>query len=581
MEGDGKFRLGAVKSARFLWVFLAAGAAFGLIWYYHFSDIGAAAGRGRVAAAAALDNHKFVCNVLLDGFLRREQDSWGSSVKKEEVLFNWERYRCKEHIMSCDKMAAARGPREHDVLFEVIWRELGCEGDFRPAAKAAAPKVVTWGQVKETVPPSPSPAPKLVPSPSTMLAAELSIPSPSSMLSLSEKSIPSPSTMLEASQSIPSPTAMLAAAVVSSSSPSSASPSATPTLATPSPTAPTPPKSQDLRAKYDIRPVPPPANYSEEELHWCTSARDKHKVWPNETHVLAKVLRKFDTAVPPAARSYHDRWKALNCAVVCAAADQWEQDKERLYIKLIASLPSSKEKRVISFSLYGTNPKYVDGALRNAELVPTYFPGWVCRFYVSGLPQRITDRLKALGSEVYPMTGYGNMLSRFLVAADPSVDRYIVRDTDSRLNQRDRLAVEEWIDSGKAIHSIRDHINHCHPLMGGMWGGIKGAIPGFENRVKALMQSPLAKEYMTDMHFLRNQIWPLVQNKVFQHDTYCCKSFPGSVSMPTRRPLNYLHVGQIFDEFERPVMSHIEGHIRDLPNAPLCRHRAHPDWLYG
>ena len=34
---------------------------------------------------------------------------------------------------------------------------------------------------------------------------------------------------------------------------------------------------------------------------------------------------------------------------------------------------------------------------------------------------------------------------------DPEVQRYIVRDTDSRLNARERFAVEEWITSGRKV----------------------------------------------------------------------------------------------------------------------------------
>jgi len=41
----------------------------------------------------------------------------------------------------------------------------------------------------------------------------------------------------------------------------------------------------------------------------------------------------------------------------------------------IKDLPPSSEKRVISYGLYGSNPKYTQGAIRNAELVDTYFPG--------------------------------------------------------------------------------------------------------------------------------------------------------------------------------------------------------------
>ena len=58
------------------------------------------------------------------------------------------------------------------------------------------------------------------------------------------------------------------------------------------------------------------------------------------------------------------------------------------------------EKRVISFGLYGANPKYVSGAMRNAELQPTLFPGWVCRFYVDdSVPESAIRQLHSLGAE--------------------------------------------------------------------------------------------------------------------------------------------------------------------------------------
>ena len=48
------------------------------------------------------------------------------------------------------------------------------------------------------------------------------------------------------------------------------------------------------------------------------------------------------------------------------------------------------------------------------------------------------------GAEIVPMGGGGKqqgiagMFWRFLVADDPTVDRYIIRDSDSRLNARER-----------------------------------------------------------------------------------------------------------------------------------------------
>ena len=49
---------------------------------------------------------------------------------------------------------------------------------------------------------------------------------------------------------------------------------------------------------------------------------------------------------------------------------------------------------------------------------------------------------------------------RFLVADDIFVDRFVVRDADSRPNAREWAAVQEWIESGYSAHIMRDHPAH-------------------------------------------------------------------------------------------------------------------------
>jgi hypothetical protein len=76
-----------------------------------------------------------------------------------------------------------------------------------------------------------------------------------------------------------------------------------------------------------------------------------------------------------------------------------QQDEDE--IATIHAFPASSEKRVISFGLYGTLPKYTRGAIRNAELAKVYFPGWVCRFYVtSDVPGAVVANLRELGAEI-------------------------------------------------------------------------------------------------------------------------------------------------------------------------------------
>ena len=44
------------------------------------------------------------------------------------------------------------------------------------------------------------------------------------------------------------------------------------------------------------------------------------------------------------------------------------------------------------------------------------------------------------------------------------------RDLDSRLNDREQAAVQEWLQSTKAFHFMRDNPSHGTPILGCGWG---------------------------------------------------------------------------------------------------------------
>lgn len=121
---------------------------------------------------------------------------------------------------------------------------------------------------------------------------------------------------------------------------------------------------------------------------------------------------------------------------------------------------------MISLGLYGNSSKYVVGALRNLELQPQVYPGWRVRIYhdESVGPEHL-EMLRKEGAELVLENevkgGIAGMFTRFFVAADPSVDRFVVRDADSRLSLREKMAVNEWIASGKKMHNIKDHPSHA------------------------------------------------------------------------------------------------------------------------
>lgn len=275
-------------------------------------------------------------------------------------------------------------------------------------------------------------------------------------------------------------------------------------------------------------------------------------------------------------------------------AEAEEEDKK--YVEQIAALPSSKpaaerdvdgrgkgknEKWVISMGLYGTREKYTHGAIKNAEMAKVYFPGWICRYYVtSDVPETVIQQLKDLGAEIIPIpSGQGyisGMFWRFLVASDETVDRYIIRDVDSRPNARDRLAVEEWINTDFPVHILRDHVNHCIPMNGGMWGGVKGILSSMQAKVE---KWEAKDEYMDDLRFLEDAVWPDIEHKQLSHDSYCCDRYSNTHPFPTQRNKVYQHVGQVFSHSDEPRLLDIDGFIRGVPVPGMCRKE--PKWIYG
>jgi hypothetical protein len=178
--------------------------------------------------------------------------------------------------------------------------------------------------------------------------------------------------------------------------------------------------------------------------------------------------------------------------------------------------------KIISFSIWGDNPKYTLGAIRNAELTPIIYPGWISRFYCgSSVPKTIIDELKSLPHiQVIEMEEAGNWTSmcwRFYPASEEDVEFMISRDSDSRIDFREKAAVDEWISSGKSLHIMRDHKEHTSLIMGGMWG-IKGnAIQDIKKLIEDYHKGDF---WQVDQNFLNSMIYPKLKDDAFIHDEF-------------------------------------------------------------
>ena len=113
-------------------------------------------------------------------------------------------------------------------------------------------------------------------------------------------------------------------------------------------------------------------------------------------------------------------------------------------------------------------------------------------------------------------------------------------------------------------------------MNGGMWGGVKNAIPDMAERIEAWESRD---QYAADLNFLEQKIWPDIKDRQIAHDSYCCDRFPNARPFPSKRPMTYQHVGQVFDAEDHPRLNDIDGFIRGVPVPGSCR--KHADWIYG
>ena len=220
-----------------------------------------------------------------------------------------------------------------------------------------------------------------------------------------------------------------------------------------------------------------------------------------------------------------------------------------------------EKKRIVAFSLWGSNEGYCQGAIENAELAPKIYPGWTCRFYVDPIvPRKVVTRLLDLGAEiVYREESIDNLglYWRFgPMFDDKMVDRFIVRDTDSRLNVREAQAVKEWEDSGMLFHIIRDNNEHNIKILGGTWGSKAGIIPHFKMLMDSWIsviqpdsRNPRGIYHGTDQIFLSTIIWPFIENCHIAHDNYF--KFTGREKPLTVKLKRDGYVGMVFAEKDR------------------------------
>lgn len=203
-------------------------------------------------------------------------------------------------------------------------------------------------------------------------------------------------------------------------------------------------------------------------------------------------------------------------------------------------------KKIISFSLWGDNPKYNIGAIRNAELAKQYFPEYVCHFhYNDTVPKQYIDSLKEFDNTklLKTDTAVFGAFWRFRSMVEGTI--VLSRDTDSRLSMRERLIIDDWIDSNKKLITIRDHANHYEfPILAGMWGIRDGLDIQDMNNISLYDKHV----YLMDQFYLRDKIWPKYMDNSLVYglkETIWMRN--------TYKDIGKDFIGQTYDENDIPV----------------------------
>ncbi len=221
-------------------------------------------------------------------------------------------------------------------------------------------------------------------------------------------------------------------------------------------------------------------------------------------------------------------------------------------------------KKIISFSLWGKNPKYTLGAIQNALLAPSIYPGWMCRFYIrEDVPKNIIEQLSSfshcevilINQDLSYQEGHTQTLGtlwRFFPASDPNVEVMISRDCDSRLSIRESDMVKDFVSSPSKFHNIKDHPNHYSwEVLAGMWGIKQGIIHSIEEEITHYINQPdISFTRWLDQKFLQQMY------SKYNLESISLNHFSSDPKFNLKYPRQeYKFIGEVYDENNKPNLS--------------------------
>lgn len=192
---------------------------------------------------------------------------------------------------------------------------------------------------------------------------------------------------------------------------------------------------------------------------------------------------------------------------------------------------TSKFPVFFSFCIYGTKLIYYEGMIKNLELISKITP---LPNVLIGYSDDILEQYKSK-YESYDFVKMilidkefceSIMCSR-LFQIDTIIEPAYVfcRDADSRVSERDVWCMQQFINTGRKVHIIRDHFYHKQKLQGGTCGFFLDVPSTF---TKMFRETKLAngfdnlnKSYGLDEYFLSNKMYKLFNKDEMFIQTNC------------------------------------------------------------
>lgn len=211
-------------------------------------------------------------------------------------------------------------------------------------------------------------------------------------------------------------------------------------------------------------------------------------------------------------------------------------------------------KKVISFSLWGDKKIYQVGAIRNIKLAQKFYQDFECWFYIheETVQKDFIDELKKYDNvKIIMKSGdlsiIKPMMWRFETIDNSDVYINMSRDLDTQILLREKLAVDEWINSDYTFHIMRDHPWHKYEVQGGMFGVKKTSIT-WKDKIDNLVQK---SNYLYDQEFLRYIIYPLYKDDCIIHASFNKLEGLKCLDFPINHEFNdYRFVGEYVYENE-------------------------------